>query len=453
VKWAFLLVIIGLVPVLTQWLRQNPGQAPKVWMLIGFLPFMQGPWDLYIAPISWALWPGYVKGLEVSILDSVTLAVLLSSPRPKGKLALKYPFLAYILACLFAASQANVPMASLFYVWQLGRIFLIYLAVAAICGDRRAPIAILSGMGIGLIIQAGFSISERLGGDIQAGGTFGHQNLLGMVSHFAIFPIFAWLLAGARSWLAKLGPPAGLLIAILGASRATIGFAGGGYVALLLLSAIRKWTPRKGAVIMWACVIAAIATPIANSALQQRFAANPLPEGYDERAAFERAAQMISDDHPLGIGANQYVVIANLEGYSDRAGVIWNWGSRQAHVHNTYMLALAETGYAGLAALVLLLGSAIATALRAAWRSKDELDGELLLGFGVTLIVVAAHSLYEWVFVTFHVQYMFGICLGMIAGLTRKATMPQAGPKPEVRRKRPGAAPLLPSLSGKQQGR
>lgn len=446
-KWVFLLLIIALVPALTAWLRQNPSQAHKIWLLLGFLPFVQGPWNLYIAPISWAMWPGYVKGAEISILDGVALAIYLSSGRHQNKLALQLPFYAYIFASLLAAFQANVPVASLFYVWQLARIFLIYLAVASISHDDRAPTAILTGMGLGLVIQAGYAIFERAGGDIQAGGTFGHQNLLGMVSHFAIFPAFALLLAGDRRWPSKVIPVAGVIIAILGASRATIGFAAAGFAAVMLLSSIRKWTPRKGIVLFWACLIIAVAAPVAQSALQQRFAANPL--GYDERGAFERAAWMISSDYPMGIGANQYVVVANMEGYSDRAGVIWNWGSRQANVHNTYLLALAETGYLGLGTLIFLLFCAIVTSLRSAWRSKDNVQGELLLGLGVTLIVVAAHSLYEWVFVTFHVQYMFGICLGLIAGLTRKISYQKPQPKQKAGSPVAGTVSLLPSLSGK----
>jgi len=63
----------------------------------------------------------------------------------------------------------------------------------------------------------------------------------------------------------------------------------------------------------------------------------------DERALFEAAAKAMFADHPMGVGANQYVVVASTQGYSERAGVPWNWTSRSANVHNTYLLVAAET--------------------------------------------------------------------------------------------------------------
>ena len=43
-----------------------------------------------------------------------------------------------------------------------------------------------------------------------------------------------------------------------------------------------------------------------------------------ERTAMKQAAKMIIADHPIGLGANQYVVVTNTGGYSARAGVAWN---------------------------------------------------------------------------------------------------------------------------------
>ena len=53
-------------------------------------------------------------------------------------------------------------------------------------------------------------------------------------------------------------------------------------------------------------------------------------------------------DHPLGVGANQYVIVANTGGYSARAGVPWNTDERAAPVHDAYYLVTAELGFLGL---------------------------------------------------------------------------------------------------------
>ena len=68
-KWAALAIALAVILPLSDWLRRNPRETPKIWMLVGFLPFGIGAFHLYMAIISWAEWPGHVKGLELSILD------------------------------------------------------------------------------------------------------------------------------------------------------------------------------------------------------------------------------------------------------------------------------------------------------------------------------------------------------------------------------------------------
>ncbi len=420
VKWVFLSLLLGGILPLSQWLRGNPRDAPKVWMLMGFLPFGMGPLHLFVAPISWAGWPGYVKGVEFSALDALALAVYFSLPRGGRPLPFRLSMGLYLGAVLLSTFQADVPMAALFYAWQLARMFLLYAVVAKACADERFALALLKGMVIGLCMETLLAVWERFGhGVIQAGGTFGHQNLLGMMSHFVVFPLFALLLAGNRDHLVTLGPLAGIVTAVFTASRATLGFAGIGYVGLFLLSALRKWTSRKATILMAGVMIAAVAAPIALWSLERRYAAET-HAAYDERAAFTKAASMILADHPMGIGANNYVVIANTMGYNDRAGVAWTSASESANVHNVYLLVASETGYIGLAAFLLLLLRPLTTALICGWRNRNDSRGDLLLGLGSALFIVYIHSLFEWVFITYLGQYMFAFTSGLVAGLAQQ---------------------------------
>src|SRR5262249_2649449 len=120
----------------------------------------------------------------------------------------------YLLTVLLSAIQAAVPFATFFYAWQLARVFLVYAVVTRACADERVAPSLLKGMAIGLCFEAFIVIWERVGlGIIQTSGTFGHQNLLGMVSHFVIFPFFALLLAGERGWWPAITPLAGAIIA------------------------------------------------------------------------------------------------------------------------------------------------------------------------------------------------------------------------------------------------
>jgi O-antigen ligase len=159
--------------------------------------------------------------------------------------------------------------------------------------------------------------------------------------------------------------------------------------------------------------------PIAISSFDRRFSdqAVSVSSDYDERAAFEKSAKMMLSDNPLGQGANHYVIAANLGGFNQRAGVVPVPGSEGANVHNVYFLVAAETGYPGLITFVLMLLRPLTVALLCGWNSRGDQRGDLLIGLGVTLLIVYIHGLFEWIFVLLETQYMFAMDLGLVAGL------------------------------------
>lgn len=112
---------------------------------------------------------------------------------------------------------------------------------------------------------------------------------------------------------------------MLTASRATLGLGALGYAATFAMSTLRKWMFRKGVFAIAGLVLLGFLVPLAISMLDNRFSVNPLSDEYDELAAFESAATSILSDHPMGIGANNYVVVANTKGYNQRAGVRPQW--------------------------------------------------------------------------------------------------------------------------------
>lgn len=421
-KWVFVAILMLVTAGLSSALRSNRRLARWMAFLMGLLAFSMAPLHLFVAPVSWAMWPGYVKGMEVSLLDAISLAIILAAPLRSRRVRMKAPLLLLLAAATLSIAQAQTPIAAFFYAWQLARMFLIFCAAAMLCRTQANAEGIVKGLAIGIAVQAVVGVYQALSGAVQVGGTFGHQNQLGMMSHFALFPALALLLGGRRGWAPILAPLAAAVVVILTASRGTIGFAAMGIVALLVLSVARRPTGRKSAMVAACLAGLMVSAPLALGTLDRRFQQEEAPGAYDERAAFERAARMILADHPLGVGANEYVVVANTGGYSLRAGVIAVFGSRSAHVHNAYLLAGAEMGYPGMIALVLALMWPVVVALKFAWRRRRDPDGELMLGCAVAILVVAAHNFYEWIFVTFHTQYLFAIISGMIAGVAYRAS-------------------------------
>lgn len=438
-KWAALALILLVGPALAAWLRTNPRQAPWAWAMLTFLPFVLGPWHLDVAPYATPMWSGYVKGWEVSLLDAVACGILFGTRGRRPKLILLLPFLAYLFAASLAVMQARFPALAFSYIVQLFRIFLVFLAAARVAQMEHGERALLTGLILGLTVQAGYAIWARANGALQTGGSLGHQNLLGFVSHMALMPAFAMFLAVRWPGRALLGVIAGLVVVALTASRATIGLAGVGLMLTLLLSLGLRFTGRKAAVGVAALVLVAVSLPLAQAALERRFQAQNstfLSED-TERQAFERAAKSIIAANPLGIGPNHYVFVANTEGYSSAAGVNWSYGNRSAHVHNTYLLVGAESGYLGLITLVLLLSAAIFYAFNTAFRFRRQPGAEVLVGVGAGLIAVVIHGFVEWMFVVYPTQYVFAASLGLITGMRSRFTARQQELEVKRRKVRP----------------
>jgi O-antigen ligase len=407
-----------LVMPLGMWLRRNPRQSAIAWMLVGFFPFVLMYFHLFMAVDSTAEWGGYVKGAEVSILDLIVLALYISVPGERHPLPFGLSMAFYFLTVLLSAFQARFPTEALMYSWQLARMFLVYATVAKGSADVRVTSALMKGMGAALIMEAAFAVWQRFGsGMIQTHGTFEHQNLLGLMSHLVILPFFALLLTGRRGVLPPLVILAGAIIDVLTASRGTIGLVAFGLAAVFTLSAVGRWTSRKIQILWISLAALVVVAPAVVMSFGARFNSfDPVENSYDERAAYKAAAAKMFSDNPLGIGANHFAVIGNMEGYYAAAGVDAYFLGRAGNVHNIYYLTAAEAGYPGLIALMLLFSQPIFVAIRCGYRNLRDDRGNLLIGMGVALLTVSLHSWVEWIWITFSAQYLTAIIIGMVAG-------------------------------------
>jgi O-antigen ligase len=416
-----ILLVLLSIPAFIAWLRQFPRQRKWAYLAIGLLPFIIGAFNLDAALLNWDGWPGYVKGMVVSLLDTLAFAILITSRRPFTGLPLLGVFIFYIFAACVSVAASTLPMSSAFYAFQLFRVLLVFAAVASFAGQPGAVRWLCIGLALGAIFQGVMTIEQKFSGAVQASGTMGHQNLLGLMLHFVTLPLLALLLAGERNKLIMLGVLAALIAVALGVSRGAIGFVSLGIVLLFLLSMLRRPTAHKWKIVGLAVLAMAVVVPVTVSSIQERFVSRSVYEGPDgERLAFERAAKMMWDDHPLGVGANQYVVTANAQGYSARAGVIWNYASRSTNVHHLYLLTGAEMGWLGLVALLAFLAWPVMRGLHFAFRYRRDPRGDIVLGASVAIFVTALHGLIEWVLVTGHAQYVLAISMGIIAGSIRQ---------------------------------
>jgi len=416
VKWLFLALLLGAIIPATIWIRLNKKRVHYLWIVVGLFPFLVGPFHLVTAPISWPTWLGYVKGLEITVLDAFAVAFCLGSPRLRSRLPFKLALTFYMVAVVLSSFRSRIPTASVFYIWQIARMFLLYAAVARGTQSLRMPYALLSGMTLGMSYEAVLAASSRLAGVVQPGGTFGHQNSLGMSTYFVLYPSFALLLAGRKGWQPVVGVFTALIVVVLTASRATMGFAAIGLLLILMLSIKRGLTARKITLALCGVLGLLVIVPAATMSLEGRFGKAAVFKTDGERNALEASASAILSDYPLGIGPNMFALVSTTDGYSRAAGLTWR--STGSLVHNAYWLVAVETGYLGLVAYVLLLASPICYSWPYLSRRYRDLRADMLAGYWVCLVVLYLHSLYEFVLLQWVLQSLLFMAFGLVFGLS-----------------------------------
>ena len=415
-KWIVLGMLLALIPALTVLLRSQPKFLVHACYFMGLLVFFLDPY-LNVGPVTWD-WPGVVKGIEVTIVDIIALAIILATRPVRTPLGLKIGLGIFVSALILSSMMAEKLTPAIFYIWQFCRAIVVFLAVArATAAQNGVPFALVAGIGTATLVEAVVAAKQYLGGNPAAGGTLGHRNILGLTSHFAVMPAFALLLAGRRTRLASAVVTAGAVIALTGGGRATIGLFGIGVVITTILSIRHKKTSRKSMMAGVAVLLLVLSAPAMMWAVARRSVAARISSD-EERSAMTAAARMMIADHPLGVGPNQYLFVANLGGYSERAGVAWNYANRSAPVHNSYLLVWAELGLVGLIGLLTMIFSVVVVGLKAMRRLVWDERSELMIGTLATVIVVSIHIAFEWLFITNYVHYLLAMNAGALVGIT-----------------------------------
>jgi O-antigen ligase len=388
-------------------------------MLLGGLPFLAGTFPKFqIALAGSADWPAYVQGIEISALDLLATAIYFALPKQESRAPFKFAFLLYILAILISAAVSPNPSAAVWYAFQFIRVFFVYLVVFRICSNLSMIYVLLQGMALGVCFEAADVLWQRFViHSVQSGGNFGHQNNLGFALHFYFLPFAALLLSGNKGWQYIAVPFLIAVMDIFTVSRAAVGLAAVGFVALLGASGLRRWTPRKTKVAVGVLVAVILLTPVAIRSFDLRGAVYGFGSVETSgREALNRAAQIIASEHPMGIGAANFVIFGNANGIYDRAGIYY-LSTKNTSPHDVYWTALAETGYLGLFSLLLLLIRPMIAALQYSRFYRQDERGDLLLGIGIALITIIIHCAYEWVLFKVVLQYIWAMDVGIVGAL------------------------------------
>jgi O-antigen ligase len=376
-------------------LQARPRALMVLVFALGFLIFFN---DI---SISAGYVPGYRgtdRGFNISLCDFAAYLLYFAAPpgtRPAPFRGVRY---AYLAVCAASLALAPMPLYAAFSLWSLLRAYMMIDGLSRAFEDVRVIPKLYQGLGAGVIYQLGVCLVQRyLQGYYQVHGTFAHQNSMGMAAYLVAALLFPVVLSGngGRFAIAALG--SATLVVIFSLSRGCMSALPVIFGVIFVCSAVRRMNVRKALVLVAGAAAAAILLAVCLDSILARFANAP-PRSAESRVIFEAVAKAILDDHPAGIGFNQFPFVAVVGGYHRVAEAMdAGWVDPDAVVHNVYWLTLAELGFFGFIVYMALIGHPILTALKGAWRRREEFRGELLLGCFVGLLVFCYHGRLEWV--------------------------------------------------------
>ncbi len=239
----------------------------------------------------------------------------------------------------------------------------------------------------------------------QVQGTFEHQNALCMYANM-ISMTFLAVGAGARERVANLCLVAYFVCAVIVVftlSRAGLVIFGVGTFAVLGLGLIIKLTRRR--VMVMGIVVLAIGLGLLKTmnTIVARFNDKYTRDSKETRVMLRTASLMMVRDHPMGVGWNNYGVTINhpypygdhIDAYFLKHGERPDKKARKGIEESHYFLLLAETGYQGFLAYLVMIGVFLFWNLRAAWFFRHDFPGAVSLGVAAGCGINYLQSLYE----------------------------------------------------------
>ena len=393
--------------------------------------------DIHLGYRTEAAELGAIGGLGISVttvclvvLYALWLAELLTKPmESRWRLSLRtsLPLALYLTFVALSAVVARDVGLSIFKIFLLLQMFLLYLYVAAFVRTRQDVLFLVTMLFTGLVLEALLMIGLRYVGqdfsfagissriDLGTGataqfyrvaGTIGSPNTAASYLSLLLAPAISLLLTPlgrCYKWLAALTFGLGGVALILTLSR-------GGWLAFSLsIMAFCFLAWRRGWLSPSIPLVAAAAAMLVallfhNAILARLF-------GYDGGAALSRiplmklAFRMIMDNLVLGVGANNFSITLRQYLTPELAGA-WLYA-----VHSKYLLVWAETGIGGFVAFIWFLLATIRRGWQC-WKSGDRFLSPLALGFTAGIVGHMAHMLVD----TFQNRPLVQL-LWLIAGL------------------------------------
>lgn len=307
------------------------------------------------------------------------------------------PFILYVALVSLSAIVAADSMLSLFQIFLLGQMLLLYLYIANRVQSRQDILFVVTLLLVGLVIEGlimeylhaakePFAIGaittqvDSTGDFFRVGGTVGSPNnaagFLGMLLLIGISVLFSTVPRGYKAL--------SLLALVLGGMALILTFSRGGWGSFVVSLAVLLFLAWRGGQLslgksLTIVLVTILLSLVFHDVIFDRLAKDDGGAAYSRIPLMKLAFRMIKDHLWLGVGANNFALA--MEQYvTPQLDKEWLYT-----VHNRYLLIWAESG---LVSLLMFLWFLAAT-IRAAWQCVFSRDGVLApLAVGITAAIL-----------------------------------------------------------------
>lgn len=421
-KWAILFG--GLVVAVAAGLvvRRLERLHPWIIGLLGFLPFVALK-RTSISVVFEDYAHGDTMGLEITLVDFFAVLTLLSMPPRRSGFPYRFVVPLYVAVTLVSIWIAPRPDLAFYSFWKVLRMVLLLVALAWAFEDPRRPPSYLRGASLGVLLMFVQAFQQRFIERLdQAMGTFPHQNSMGMAVNLILPIVLAIVLAGQGRILAWLTVVLGSICVVLSLSRGAIAMLGVALALTYVLSSVRRFSLKKNAIALAGLLVVLVVGAVSLPSIIRRFETAPEASAAG-RELYEREASLMLEEHPFGIGLNQWSHVSSTQGYGRRVGLEQQDVGGLAH--HIYWLTLAELGYLGFVAFVLLTLAPFRWGLPFVVRQKNDIRGDVIGGALVGLAVTAMHGTLEWAWRQTQLGYVFWSVMALVWALSRQMSTTQ----------------------------
>jgi hypothetical protein len=359
-----------------------------------------------LRPEEWGLTLGFVdnyrghtRGFHFFFNEAFAIALIvaryLESPRRFRWVAPgMIVYLLYVAASLIPVINAPVNL----YVWMAAlkfiKVLVIFVAAYNFFQNTEDVQFFLNTMVITMLWELLACLNLKyFKHQYQICGTFEHQNALAM---YVSLVAMVFLSAGAgprqpRSTFYLIGFVACAWIVECTLSRGGLVAFSIGTGGVILFSLLDKITPRRVLVVTAIGLVACGGALFALNTIVGRFNDSFNADSAQTRVMLNEASRQMLRDYPVGIGWNNYGVAINppfpygdhIDDYFRKHGDATQRDTRKGIVESHYYLLLAETGYQGFAAYILLIAVFLFWNARAALYFRHHFLGAVSLGIAV----------------------------------------------------------------------